>query len=56
MKKDKVRSLIIKKRDARMSRNPATNEVVKLDTRYVPAFKVSKILKEYVNNKIINNN
>ena len=49
-------SFIIKKRNARISRNPATNEIVKLDTRYIPAFKVSKILKEYVNNKITNDN
>ena len=48
-------SFIIKKRNARISRNPATNEIVKLDTRYIPAFKVSKILKEYVNNNILNN-
>ena len=26
-----------------------------LDTRYIPSFKVSKILKEYVNNNILNN-
>ena len=46
-------SFVVKKRNARDSRNPATNEVFKLDTRYVPTFKVSKILKEYVNSTLI---
>ena len=48
-------SFLIKKRNARKTRNPATNEIINLDTRYVPSFKVSKILKEYVNNTILNN-
>ena len=42
-------SFLIKKREARNSRNPATNEIFRLDVRYVPVFKVSKLLKEYVN-------
>ena len=46
-------SFVVKKRNARDSRNPATNEVFKLDARYVPTFKVSKILKEYVNSTLI---
>ena len=33
----------------------ATNEILKLDTRYVATFKVSKILREYVNKTLINN-
>ena len=48
-------SFIIKKRNARDTRNPATNEILHLDTRYVPVFKVSKLLKQYVNDTLINN-
>ena len=48
-------SFVIKKREARNTRNPATNEILKLDTRYVPVFKVSKLLKEYVNKTLIDN-
>jgi nucleoid DNA-binding protein len=47
-------SFIVKRREARSTRNPATNEIVNLDTRYIPSFKVSKILKEFVNNNLIN--
>ena len=39
----------VKQRPARDARNPATREIVKLKERYVPVFKVSKILKEDVN-------
>jgi len=46
-------SFIIKKRDGRIAINPSTKEKIKLDKRYVPYFKVSKILKEYVNKRII---
>ncbi|SVB22327.1 uncharacterized protein METZ01_LOCUS175181 [marine metagenome] len=42
-------SFIIKQRAARDARNPATREIVKLQERFIPAFKVSKILKELVN-------
>ena len=42
-------SFIVKKRSARDARNPATREIVKLQERFIPAFKVSKILKEVVN-------
>ena len=42
-------SFIIKKRNARDARNPATEEVIKLKDRYIPFFKVSKILKKIVN-------
>jgi len=48
-------SFLVKRREARDSRNPATNEIVKLDTRYLPMFKVSKILKTYINDKLIKN-
>ena len=46
-------SFLIKKRRAREARNPLTNQIVNLDERYIPFFKVSKILKEYVNKTII---
>jgi len=46
-------SFITKKRKARKARNPLTNEIVDLDDRYIPFFKVSKILKEYVNKTLI---
>ncbi|MAV93617.1 MAG: integration host factor subunit beta [Candidatus Marinimicrobia bacterium] len=46
-------SFVIKKRKARKARNPLTNQIVSLDERYIPFFKVSKILKEYVNKTII---
>ena len=47
-------SFLVKKREARNTRNPATNEILKLDARYIPSFKVSKLLKNYVNNNLIN--
>ena len=47
-------SFLVKRREARNTRNPATNEIFKLDARYIPSFKVSKILKEYVNENLIN--
>ena len=46
-------SFLIKKRKARKALNPLTNQIVNLDERYIPFFKVSKILKEYVNKTII---
>tara|TARA_B100000686_G_C16358908_1_gene746712 strand:+ start:200 stop:493 length:294 start_codon:yes stop_codon:yes gene_type:complete len=46
-------SFIIKQRAAREARNPATNEVVRLKERFIPAFKVSKILKEHVNKSLL---
>ena len=42
-------SFLVKQRPARDARNPATREIVKLKERFVPVFKVSKILKEDVN-------
>ena len=41
-------SFLVKKRNAREARNPSTNEVVQLEDRYIPSFKVSKILKNKV--------
>ena len=41
-------SFLVKRRVAREARNPATNAVVHLEDRYIPSFKVSKILKKKV--------
>lgn len=46
-------SFIVKKRSARDAHNPATREVVKLKERFVPTFKVSKILKDRVNKALL---
>ena len=46
-------SFIVKHRAARNARNPATREIVKLQERFIPAFKVSKILKEIVNKSLL---
>ena len=41
-------SFITKVKDEREARNPATNETFILEKRYIPSFKVSKLLKEFV--------
>ena len=46
-------SFIVKKRSARDAHNPATREVVKLKERFVPSFKVSKLLKDRVNKALL---
>ena len=46
-------SFIVKQRAARDARNPATREIIKLHERFIPAFKVSKILKEVVNKSLL---
>ena len=46
-------SFIIKQRSARNARNPATREIVRLKERHIPAFKVSKILKDLVNKSLL---
>ena len=46
-------SFLVKQRPARNARNPATREIVKLKERFVPVFKVSKILKEDVNKSLL---
>ena len=46
-------SFLVKQRPARDARNPATREIVKLKERFVPVFKVSKILKEDVNKSLL---
>jgi len=39
-------------RESRIARNPSNNELIKLDRRYVPYFKVSKLLKKYIDKEI----
>ena len=46
-------SFVVKERKAREARNPSTNEVINLNLRYIPYFKVSKLLKDSVNNSIL---
>ena len=46
-------SFIVKERPKRMAINPATKEKIVLNKRYEPIFKVSKLLKEYVNKTLI---
>ena len=46
-------SFVIKQRAARDARNPATREIVKLKERFIPAFKVSKILTNVVNKSLL---
>ena len=46
-------SFLVKQRPARDARNPATSEIVKLKERFVPVYKVSKILKEDVNKSLL---
>jgi len=46
-------SFVIKQRAARDARNPATREIVRLKERFIPAFKVSKILKNIVNKSLL---
>ena len=46
-------SFIVKQRAARDARNPATREIVRLQERFIPVFKVSKILKELVNKSLL---
>ena len=46
-------SFLVKHRSARDARNPATREIVKLQERFVPVFKVSKLLKAEVNKSLL---
>ena len=46
-------SFQVKKRKAREARNPATQELLLLEERYVPVFKVSNLLKEKINKTIL---
>ena len=46
-------SFLVKQRPPREARNPATSEIVKLNKRFDPIFKVSKLLKKSVNQSLI---
>ncbi|MEI4232171.1 integration host factor subunit beta [Roseovarius sp. D22-M7] len=39
----------VKKRDARIGRNPRTGESVQVDQKYVPFFKTGKLLRDRLN-------
>ncbi|MDQ7071569.1 MAG: integration host factor subunit beta [Rhodobacterales bacterium] len=41
----------VKKRDARMGRNPRTGESVKVEEKHVPFFKTGKLLRDRLNGK-----
>ncbi len=41
----------VKKRDARIGRNPRTGETVKVEEKYVPFFKTGKLLRDRLNGK-----
>ena len=39
----------VKKRDARLGRNPRTGEAVEVDEKHVPFFKTGKLLRDRLN-------
>ncbi|MDD9708962.1 MAG: integration host factor subunit beta [Paracoccaceae bacterium] len=41
----------VKKRDARIGRNPRTGETVPVDEKFVPFFKTGKLLRDRLNGK-----
>ena len=41
----------VKKRDARMGRNPRTGESVSVEEKHVPFFKTGKLLRDRLNGK-----
>ncbi|APX90458.1 integration host factor subunit beta [Brevirhabdus pacifica] len=41
----------VKKRDARIGRNPRTGESVEVEEKYVPFFKTGKLLRDRLNGK-----
>lgn len=41
----------VKKRDARMGRNPRTGETVSVEEKHVPFFKTGKLLRDRLNGK-----
>ena len=45
-------SFFVKVREAREARNPSTNERLFLDEQYIPTFKVSKLLKKFVDQEM----
>tara|TARA_Y100001970_G_C14211285_1_gene847092 strand:- start:1664 stop:1951 length:288 start_codon:yes stop_codon:yes gene_type:complete len=46
-------SFQVKKRKARNARNPATQELLRLEEKFIPVFKVSNLLKNKINKSII---
>lgn len=42
-------SFSVKKRDARIGRNPRTGESVQVEEKYVPFFKTGKLLRDRLN-------
>jgi integration host factor subunit beta len=41
----------VKKREARLGRNPRTGEAVQVDEKHVPFFKTGKLLRDRLNGK-----
>jgi integration host factor subunit beta len=41
----------VKRRDARVGRNPRTGETVQVDEKHVPFFKTGKLLRDRLNGK-----
>ena len=41
----------VKKRDARLGRNPRTGETVQVEEKHVPFFKTGKLLRDRLNGK-----
>ena len=41
----------VKKRDARLGRNPRTGEAVEVEEKHVPFFKTGKLLRDRLNRK-----
>jgi integration host factor subunit beta len=41
----------VKKRDARVGRNPRTGETVRVEEKHVPFFKTGKLLRDRLNGK-----
>ena len=46
-------NFIVKKKSARTARNPATQEPVMIQEKFVPVFKVSKIMKNEVHKSML---
>ena len=42
----------LKKRDARIGRNPRTGETVHVEEKFVPFFKTGKLLRDRLNGKV----
>ena len=45
-------SFLVKNRKPRAARNPSTNESIFLEEQYIPSFKVSKLLKKFVDQEM----